>query len=103
MKLDDVFQKFLEEDQKQDYYLGIKYINIIKGNHDKNYYEIFINNLDTLGEDEDAECEKQDVIVGRFIDYLNENEIEYDFEEDILEVFEYINSYDTKEYIGDDK
>ena len=47
MRLDDAFQKFLEEDQKQDYYLGIKYINIIKGNHDKNYYEIFINNLDT--------------------------------------------------------
>ena len=69
---------------------------------DKNYYEIFINNLDTLGNDEDAECEKQDVIVGRFIDYLNENKIEYDFEEDILEVFEYINSYDTKEYIGDE-
>lgn len=95
MKYEKEFKDFLNYDRKQDYYYSIEYINVVNGNKDKNYYEIFINHL----KENEIEC-YEDLLMERFMDYLNMNNIEYNFEEMYYDTCEYIEVCDTSEYIG---
>ena len=83
------FNDFLKYDMEKDYYYKIDYVL-----DDNNYYDIFVNHLDEIEE------YKEDVVMERFIRYLDINNIDYQLEEMYYNTIEYISFYDSNEYIS---
>ena len=95
MKYDKEFKEFLKQNTNTNYYYyDITYVNVIKGNKDKDFYEVFVDNINELEN-------KEDCIIMRFMTYLDEHDIRYDFEELYYDTLEYVSVYDRREMVNE--
>lgn len=88
MKYEKEFMSFLQEDININYYYEITSINIVKGSTG-NFYEIHIKNASELED-------KSDIIIERFMYYLDEKGINYDVETLYHDMSEYLEVYDNE-------
>lgn len=101
MKLENCFSDFIYKELEKNYYYNVERVcrNMSGNNGYKWYYEIFISNFNELSEDG-----KQDLLLERFIEYLDKNDVEYD-KEYFADVIDYLSDfvcvYDVSEYIDD--
>ena len=93
MKYKEKFEMFLKEDENNNYYYKTSHINILIGKNNDNYYEIFIDNANEIED-------KESIIIERFFYYLDEKKIDYSVERLYNSMIEFINVYDSQEYIG---
>lgn len=88
MKYEKEFMSFLQEDINTNYYYEITSVNIIKGSTG-NFYEIHIKNASELED-------KSDIIIERFMYYLDEKGISYNVEELYYDTNEYLEVLDNE-------